>query len=234
MPLIELPIPPGVSRNGSKRDARGRYFDANLIRWKNGKLKPIGGWQKTTSSALTGTARNMLPFKDNNGNRYIAVGTSSNLYIYSGSTSAPSDITPLNFVTGNATSAVGTGWGSGPFNGSAVFKTYTASTISASTTDDSFNDSASGFSITDFGVGDLIQVSGFSDSANNKTYSNSHRITAITTAKITVAGSNLVTESAGASITISKARNFGEDYSASSISLVTSACIWSFDTWGIT
>ena len=237
MPLIELPIPPGVSRNGSKRDARGRYYDANLIRWKNGKLKPIGGWQKTTSSALTGTARNMLPFKDNNGNKYIAVGTSSNLYIYSGSTSAPSDITPLNFVTGNATSAVGTGWGSGPFNGATVFKTYSATTISADTTDDSFNDSASGFSTSDFGVGDLIQVSGFtggSATANNKTYSNSHRITAITTSKITVADSDLTTDtnSGGASITISKARNFGEDYSASSTSLVTSACIWTFDTWG--
>ena len=238
MSLIELRIPPGVFRNGTKRDARGRFYDANLVRWKNGKLKPIGGWAKTTASALTGKARNMLPFKDNTGVRYIAVGTSSKLYVYSGATSAPTDITPSEFTTGNETSAVGTGWGSGPYNGTTVFKTYSATTISASTTDDSFNDSASGFSTTDFGVGDLIQVTGFpagpSADANNKTYSNSHRITAITTSKITVGASNLVTDtnSGGASITISKARNFGEDYSASATSLVTSANIWSFDTWG--
>ena len=232
MPLIELPIPPGVYRNGTKRDAKGRYYDANLIRWNNGKLRPIGGWEKTTATPLVGSARNMLPFKDISDFKYIAVGTNSKLYIYAGKSSTPSDVTPLNFVVGNATSAVGTGFGSGPFNGTSVFKTYTASTISADTTDDSFNDSASGFSTTDFGVGDLIQVSGFSNSANNKTYSSSHRITAITSAKITVAGSNLTTESAGASITISKARNFGEDYSSVQTSLVTTAGVWSFDTWG--
>ena len=54
MSLIELQIPPGVFRNGTKRDARGRFYDANLIRWKSGKLKPIGGGAKTTASALTG------------------------------------------------------------------------------------------------------------------------------------------------------------------------------------
>lgn len=235
--LIELNLRPGVFKNGSVREAKGRYYDANLIRWKNGKLKPVGGWAKTTSSAITGKGRTMLPFRDNDGSSYIAVGTSSKLYIYTGATSTPSDITPANFVTGNATSSVGTGFGSGPYNGTGVFKTYTATTISASTTDDSFNDSASGFSTTDFGVGDLIQVSGFtggSAAANNKTYSNSHRITAITASKITVEDSNLTTDtnSAAASITISKARNFGEDYTASATSLVTSANVWSFDMWG--
>lgn len=235
--LVELNLRPGVFKNGSVREAKGRYYDANLIRWKNGKLKPVGGWAKTTTSAIDGKGRTMLPFRDNNGNSYIAVGTSSKLYIYTGATSTPSDVTPTGFVAGNETSSVGTGFGSGPYNGSGVFKTYTATTISASTTDDSFNDSASGFSTTDFGVGDLIQVSGFtggSAAANNKTYSNSHRITAITASKITVAASNLTTDanSGGASITISKARNFGEDYTASATSLVTSANVWSFDMWG--
>ena len=79
--------------------------------------------------------------------------------------------------------------------------------IYACWTDDSFNDSASGFSTSDFGVGDLIQVSGFSNSDNNKTYSSSHRITAITSSKITVAGSNLVTESAMEASILTKERN---------------------------
>ena len=232
--LVELKLAPGVFRNGSVREAKGRYYNANLIRWKNGKLKPVGGWGRTTSSAITGKGRTMLPFLDNNNNSYIAVGTSSKLYIYTGSTSIPSDVTPSGFTVGNDTSAVGTGWGSGPYNGTGVFKTYSAATISAATSDDSFNDSASGFSTTDFGVGDLIQVSGFTGggSNNNKTYSNSHRITAITTAKITVAASNLDDDAAGETVTISKARNFGEDYAASSTSLVTTANVWSFDMWG--
>ena len=238
--LVELNLRPGVYRNGSVREAKGRYYDANLVRWKNGKLKPVGGWTKTTSSAITGKGRTMLPFRDNSGNSYIAVGTSSALYIYTGQTSTPSEITPTSaeatpaFIAGNEVSAVGTGFGSGPYNGTAVLTsaTYTASTISAATSDDSFNDSASAFPITEYGVGDLIQVSGFSNAANNKTYANSHRITAITASKITVAASNLTTESAGSAITISKARNFGDDYTASATSLVTTAAVWSFDMWG--
>ena len=171
MALIELPIPAGVYKNGTKRDAKGRYFDANLVRWTNGKLKPIGGWARTTSTALDGTGRTMLSFKDNSNNKYIAVGTSEKLYIYQGSTSTPSDITPNVFTSGNQTSQVGTGFGSGPFNGPGVYKTFTSSNITASTTDDSFNISSNDFPTTDFAVGDLIQVSGFSNSGNNnKTY----------------------------------------------------------------
>ena len=235
--LVELNVQPGVYRNGSVREAKGRYYDANLVRWKNGKLKPIGGWAKTTSTPLTGKGRTMLPFLDNTGNSYIAVGTSSKLYIYTGATSTPSDVTPdtpLAFVPGNEVSAVGTGFGSGVYNGTTLLAsaTYTADTISASTTDDSFNDSAGAFPTTEYGVGDLIQVSGFSNAANNKPYANSHRITAITASKITVAASNLTTESAGSAITISKARNYGDDYAASATSLVTTANVWSFDMWG--
>ena len=317
--LVELNVKPGVYKNGSVREAKGRYFDANLVRWKDGKLRPIGGWAKTTSSAITGKGRTMLPFLDNDKSSYIAVGTSSKLYVYTGKTSAASDITPSGFVAGNDTSAVGVGFGSGPYNGTELLTsaTYTASTISAATSDDSFNDSASAFPITEYEVGDLIQVSGFSNAANNKAYStgtaltfttdyatnnrlttssahslvvndpvvlsgsdipaplvvgtvyyvktqptttavtlaaapagteitltdngqgthtiteqNSHRITAITAAKITVAASNLTTESAPGPVTISKARNFGEDEYAATTSLVTSANLWSFDLWG--
>ena len=234
--LVELNVKPGVYKNGSAREAKGRYYDANLVRWKNGKLKPIGGWAKTTSSAITGKGRTMLPFLDNDKSSYIAVGTSSKLYVYTGKTSAASDITPSGFVAGNDTSAIGVGFGSGPYNGTELLTsaTYTASTISTATSDDSFNDSASGFDITEFGVGDLIQVSGFTGAytGNNKTYANSHRITAITAAKITVAASNLDDDAAGEAVTISKARNFGEDEYAATTSLVTSASLWSFDMWG--
>ena len=232
--LVELKVQPGVYKNGSVREAKNRYFDANLVRWKDGKLRPIGGWAKTTSSTITGKGRTMLPFLDSNKNSYIAVGTSSKLYIYTGKTSAASDVTPTGFVAGNDSSAVGVGFGSGPYNGTGLLTsaTYTASTISAATSDDSFNDSASAFPITEYGVGDLIQVSGFSNAANNKTYANSHRITAITASKITVAASNLTTESAGSAITISKARNYGEDEYAATTALVTSANLWSFDMWG--
>ena len=236
--LVELNVRPGVYRNGSVREAKGRYYDANLIRWKEGKLRPIGGWAKTTSTAITGKGRTMLPFRDSKGNNYIAVGTSSRLYIYTGKTSTASNVTPstpVPFNAGNDISSVGTGFGSGPYNGDTVLAsaTYTASTISAAASDDSFNDSASGFSTTAYAVGDEIQVSGFTGggSNNNKTYPNSHKITAITTSKITCSASTLDDDAAGEAVTISKARNFGESFTEST-PLVTSANVWSFDMWG--
>ena len=245
--LVELKVQPGVYRNGSVREAKGRYYDANLVRWKNGKLKPIGGWAKTTTTAISGKGRTLLPFRDLAGSSYIAVGTSSNLYIYTGKTSIASVVTPaidgtanaspIAFNQGHETSAVGTGFGSGPYNGSTVLAsaTYTASTISAATSDDSFNDSAGAFDLDDYAVGDLIQVSGFPvGSANNKTYPNSHRITSITASKIIVAASNLTTDTntgPAADIIISKARAFGEEYTAAT-ALVTTANLWTFDMWG--
>jgi len=238
--LVELKVQPGVYRNGSVREAKGRYYDANLVRWKNGKLKPIGGWAKTTTTAISGKGRTMLPFRDNAGDSYIAVGTSSNIYIYTGKTSTASAVTPsspISFNSGAEVSAIGTGFGSGPYNGDTVLAsaTYTASTISAATSDDSFNDSGAGFVTTDFEVGDLIQVEGFTGAytGNNKTYPNSHRITAITTSKITVAASNLTDATVGQAgeITISKARNFGQNYTADT-ALVTTANLWTFDMWG--
>jgi hypothetical protein len=68
-------------------------------------------------------------------------------------------------------------------------------TISASTTDDSFNDSASGFS--GLKAGDKIVVLGFTESDNNGIFT----VVSMTGAKIVVE-ENLVTEVAGDNITI--------------------------------
>ena len=70
----------------------------------------------------------------------------------------------------------------------------TAATIDASTTDDSFNDSGSGFT---FGVGEWIRVAGYVDPANNGFF----KLLSVTTAKLVV-DANLVTEGVGPSITI--------------------------------
>ena len=45
MPFTTLKFPPGVWKNGTKYQAKGRWFDANLIRFREGAKKPVGGWQ---------------------------------------------------------------------------------------------------------------------------------------------------------------------------------------------
>lgn len=72
---------------------------------------------------------------------------------------------------------------------------FSGITLSASTTDDSFNDSASG--LADFDGYAWINVSGFTDSSNNGIFA----VEAVTAAKITVV-ENLVTEIAGDSVTV--------------------------------
>lgn len=83
--------------------------------------------------------------------------------------------------------------------------TITATTISAAAADNSFNDSGSGFIAAGFGVGDRVRVQGFTgDTANNIV---SGVITALTTAKMTIGGTDgdvIVDDAAGESVTISK------------------------------
>lgn len=51
MPFIRLDFPPGVFKNGTLYEARGRWFDTNLVRWVDGTLQPVGGWQKVQAAA---------------------------------------------------------------------------------------------------------------------------------------------------------------------------------------
>lgn len=44
--LVPINLPPGLYRNGTKLDATGRWYDGNLMRWIEGKPRPIGGWRR--------------------------------------------------------------------------------------------------------------------------------------------------------------------------------------------
>lgn len=79
--------------------------------------------------------------------------------------------------------------------------TITATTISAQASDNSFNDSGSGFA---FAVGDRVVVSGFTNTENNLDIG---VITSATASKIIIGGTDgdvIVDEAAGASVTIAK------------------------------
>ena len=86
MPLVPLDIPAGVYRNGTEYESKGRWFDTNLVRWHEGRLQPVGGWEKfdSTQSAYDGKARGLLAWRGNDGGRFIAVGTNEKLYASQG------------------------------------------------------------------------------------------------------------------------------------------------------
>ena len=45
-----LRYPPGIFRNGTEYQARGRWYDANLVRFLEKTVRPIGGWENLQAS----------------------------------------------------------------------------------------------------------------------------------------------------------------------------------------
>jgi len=83
--------------------------------------------------------------------------------------------------------------------------TISAATISALASDNSYNDSGSGFVAAGFQVNDYVNVQGFTGNVANNIFS--AKITALTTGKMTIGGSDgnvIVDDAAGETVAISK------------------------------
>ena len=111
MAMLPLKLPPGVFKNGTEYQAKGRWTDSNLVRWFEGTIRPVGGWRKRSASQLTGKARGFISWRDNSGNRRMAVGTHSKLY-HMNEGGTLTDITPVSFTTGDADAVLNIGYGS--------------------------------------------------------------------------------------------------------------------------
>ena len=106
MPNIPLNFGTGMIRPATVHDAKGRFWDGNLVRWRDGALQPFGGW--TTAYASTGAGdRNTKPIRGMMAyqvdivtrQRRMAYGTYEKAFQYAedGSNYA---ITPGGFVAG--------------------------------------------------------------------------------------------------------------------------------------
>jgi hypothetical protein len=112
--LMPIKLPPGVFRNGTHYESKGRWYNVNLIRWFQGVMRPIGGWiQGLDDSVLTGYGRSGISWKLNDGGRRLVIGTEQKLYGWNGGTL--SDITPAAFTAGRVSTVQGFGYGSGPY-----------------------------------------------------------------------------------------------------------------------
>lgn len=97
MKYVPLRFPPGLVRPGTAYDAKGRWYDANLVRWRDGALQPVGGWASLVSSGLV-PVRGMFAWKRNDGTGWIALGMRNALKVYSSAGLA--DITPTGLNVG--------------------------------------------------------------------------------------------------------------------------------------
>lgn len=108
--LRPMRIPPGIVRPGTKYDAKGAWYDCNLVRWRDGVLQPMGGWTLLSGAGdaqIDGVTRKIYPWVLNSGDVQVAIGTNTKLYYYSAGTLT--DITPAGFTTGPV-DASGTYW----------------------------------------------------------------------------------------------------------------------------
>jgi hypothetical protein len=134
--IIPLDIPPGLYKNGTEYQARGRWYDANGIRFENGTIQPIGGWRQLTDSAgveyaaLSGCPRGAYSYLGDNGALRVLFGTSTKLYAITGG--ALVDITTASsFVSGSCGGSFADGsgeygagdYGAGPYGGLSLGST---------------------------------------------------------------------------------------------------------------
>src|SRR5437899_1838687 len=116
--FFTLAPPPGVYRRGVEYQAKGRWWDANLVRWRGEQLGPIGGWRARSPNAAPGKARALLPWRDNANNRWIGIGTHGGLHVQN-TVGQLFDITPAGFVAGRADESLNIGFGAGPYGSGA-------------------------------------------------------------------------------------------------------------------
>lgn len=131
--LLPLALPPGVMANGTELQAAGRWRDASLVRWLDGTMRPVGGWEAWHPTTLTTAPRAALAWVDNSAGRRLALATYNQVVVVSESGTA-TDITPAGLTAGTLDAAVNTGYGGG-FYGAGTYGTpRTTTTYGEATT----------------------------------------------------------------------------------------------------
>lgn len=81
MPFQKIILRPGVNTQQTPLLNEASWSSSNLVRFFQGLLQKIGGWQRLISQSLTGVCRAMLAWADLSGNAYVAAGTNSRLQV---------------------------------------------------------------------------------------------------------------------------------------------------------
>lgn len=99
MAYTKLILKPGINRDGTAYDNEGGWFDGNLIRFRNGHVEKMSGWEKLTDNTFLGTGRALHNWMSLGSNIYLGLGTTWKYYIKEGN--VYNDITPVRATTTN-------------------------------------------------------------------------------------------------------------------------------------
>jgi hypothetical protein len=115
MSLLSIQLPPGIKRSGTVYQSKGRWYDSNLVRPRQDATMPVAGWQlRSDAAAFSGACRCVLTWRDNSGNNWIGVGSSSHLYVQD-EAGTNHDITPAGYVVGRDDATQNVGYGGAPY-----------------------------------------------------------------------------------------------------------------------
>jgi len=127
--LVTFEPPPGLFRNGTELQSAGRWRDASLVRWHEGTIRPIGGWQAFDDETTAGTVRAMHAWRSSNSRGYfLALGSGGALEVFTREGDLI-DVSPSDLVGGREVGRQAVGYGVGPYGRGAYGSDYTATTL---------------------------------------------------------------------------------------------------------
>ena len=97
MPYSKYNFRPGINREGTDYSNEGGWYDANLVRFRQGRPEKIGGWTKENNNTYLGTARAMHSWVDLDSTRFLGLGTTWKYYVNEGDSYY--DVTPIRATT---------------------------------------------------------------------------------------------------------------------------------------
>lgn len=81
MPLQKLVFKPGINRENTDYANEGGWYSCDKVRFRSGQPQKIGGWSRYSSANLSGIPTSLTAWRAVNGDKHLAVGTSTHFYI---------------------------------------------------------------------------------------------------------------------------------------------------------
>lgn len=111
--MLTIDLPPGVVNVAAKKARTGRWRETHLVRWEEGNLLPVGGWEAVNYTEFESRLRCTHKWIDNSGIQNIAYLCEEHCYVDPGD-GVLIDITPVDGITPPPSIGIG-GYGLGPY-----------------------------------------------------------------------------------------------------------------------
>jgi hypothetical protein len=242
--LVKLNFKPGINRESTEYAEEGSWYNADKVRFRQGRPENLRGYVKRVNTAFDGIARDLIAWSDNQSYKFASFGTEQKLYEYNNDTNI--DITPIKEVSvGTNVSAVVTI--DGIDNGFYTVATETTIIVSVSSHGASTGDFVTFTSSTSIGGNQDLSNKTFQVSVinNNRFHFETTVAAELTQNKVGTAtlkyllptGTNTAITNLGygadvynAGVSITGIRAWNQPASASNI--ITRNTQWSLDTFG--